>query len=66
MRGMAYPSLSEGGAYRPISKAGDASGESSVVMVKTPSNFRSGYGAVMEAEMRVRTLCQMQSARYQS
>ena len=31
-------------------------GESSVVMVKTPSNLRSGYGAVMEAEMRVRTL----------
>lgn len=42
--------------YRPDSKAGDARGESSVVMVKMPSNFRSGRGAVMEAEIRVRTL----------
>lgn len=42
MKGTSYPSLSEGGAYRPTSKAGDASGESSVVMVKTPSNLRSG------------------------
>ena len=46
----------EGFPYRPDSKAGDARGESSVVMVKMPSNFRSGRGAVMEAEMRVRTL----------
>lgn len=43
-------------SYRPDSKAGDARGESSVVMVKTPSNFRSGRGAAMEAEIRVRTL----------
>ena len=42
--------------YRPDSKAGDAREDSSVVMVKMPSNFRSGRGAVMEAEMRVRTL----------
>ena len=27
-----------------------------MVMVKMPSSFRSGRGAVMEAEMRVRTL----------
>ena len=43
-------------SYRPVSKAGEAMGESSVVMVKMPSNFRSGYGAVMEAETRVKTL----------
>ena len=42
--------------YRPDSKAGDARGESSVAMVKMPSNFRSGRGVVMEAEMRVRAL----------
>ena len=48
------------GPYRPDSKAGDAIGESSVVMVNMPSNFRSGRGAVMEAEMRVRTLYQGQ------
>ena len=44
------------GPYRPDSKVGDARAESSVVMVKMPSNLRSGRGAVMEAEMRVRTL----------
>lgn len=59
--GWAYPELAlewKGGCfpYRPDSKEGDARGESSVVMVKMPSNFRSGRGAVMEAEMRVRTL----------
>ena len=32
----------EEGSYRPISKAGDARGESSVAIVKTPSNFLSG------------------------
>ena len=42
--------------YRPTSKAGEARGERSVVIVKMPSNFRSGYGAVTEAETRVRTL----------
>lgn len=47
MEGASYPSMNEGAAYRPTSKAGDASGESSVVMVKTPSNFLSGKGAVM-------------------
>lgn len=31
-------------------------GESSVVIVKMPSNLRSGKGAVTEAEMRARTL----------
>ncbi len=31
-------------------------GESSVVMVKMPSNLRSGKGAVMEAVVRARTL----------
>ena len=46
----------EGNSYRPTSKAGEAMGESSVEMVKMPSNFRSGRGVVMEAEMRVRTL----------
>ena len=54
---MSYPDLiEEWEAYRPTSKAGEARGESSVVMVKTPSNFLSGYGAVTVAEMRVRTL----------
>ena len=43
-------------AYRPTSNAGEAKGESSVVMVKTPSNLRSGLGAVTVAEMRVKTL----------
>ena len=32
----------EEGSYRPTSKAGDARGESSVAIVKTPSNFLSG------------------------
>ncbi len=35
-------------------------GESSVITVKMPSNFRSGKGAVTEAEMRARTLCNSQ------
>lgn len=51
-----YPGHGGEGPYRPDSKAGEARGESSVVMVKMPSNFRSGRGAAMEAEMRVRTL----------
>ena len=42
--------------YLPISKAGEAMGESSVVMVKMPSNFRSGKGGVTVAEMWARTL----------
>ena len=52
--------ISVDGAYRPTSKAGEAMGESSVFMVKMPSNFRSGKGAVMVAEMRVRTLIHYQ------
>ena len=40
----------------PTSKAGEAIGESSVVMVKMPSNFRSGRGSATSAEMRARTL----------
>lgn len=51
-----YPRHGGEGPYRPDSKAGDARGESSVVMVKMPSNLRSGRGAATEAEMRVRTL----------
>jgi len=43
-------------AYLPISKAGEAMGESSVVMVKMPSNLRSGKGWVTSAEIRARTL----------
>lgn len=43
-------------AYRPTSKEGEAMGERSVVMVKMPSNLRSGKGAVTEAEMRAMTL----------
>lgn len=43
-------------SYLPASKAGEASGESSMVMVKMPSNFRSGKGAVMLAATRARTL----------
>lgn len=42
--------------YRPTSKLGAAMGDSSVVMVKIPSNFRSGLGAAMEAETRARAL----------
>ena len=37
-------------------------GDSSVFMAKMPSNFRSGKGAVMLAEMRVRTLYHYQHA----
>ena len=55
-RERSYPRHGGESPYRPDSKAGDAREESSVVMVKMPSNFRSGRGAVMEAEMRVRTL----------
>ena len=40
----------------PTSKAGEAMGESSVVMVKMPSNLRSGKGSATSAEMRARTL----------
>lgn len=43
-------------SYLPTSKAGDASGDTSVEMVNMPSNFRSGEGAVMLAEARTRTL----------
>ena len=43
-------------AHLPISKLGAAIGESSVVMVKIPSNLRSGLGAAMEAEIRARAL----------
>ena len=35
----------------PTSKAGEATGESSAVMVKMPSNFRSGNGCVTSAEI---------------
>ncbi len=42
--------------YRPTSKAGEAKGESSVDMVKIPSNLRSGKGVVTSAEMRTTTL----------
>lgn len=42
--------------YLPTSNAGDAMGDSSVTTANMPSNFRSGKGAVTEAEMRVRTL----------
>ena len=39
----AYPGSKQvGRAYRPVSKAGEASGESSAVMVKMPSNLRAG------------------------
>ena len=46
-------------SYRPTSKAGEASGERSVVIVKMPSNFLSGYGDAMLAEMRHKTLCEV-------
>jgi hypothetical protein len=42
--------------HRPTSKAGEAIGENSVLIVKIPSNFRSGYGAVTSAEIRAITL----------
>lgn len=41
---------------RPGSNAGEAMGESSVVMVKMPSKARSGKGLVTSAEMLTRTL----------
>ena len=44
------------GTYLPTSKLGAAMGESSVVILKMPSNFLSGLGAVTEAEMRARAL----------
>lgn len=43
-------------SYLPTSKAGEASGDTSVEIVNIPSNFRSGNGAVMLAEARTRTL----------
>ena len=43
-------------AYRPLSNAGEARGESSAVMVKMPSNLRSGYGIARVAEVLTRTL----------
>lgn len=43
-------------SYLPTSNAGEASGDTSVVMVNMPSNFRSGDGAVILAEARTRTL----------
>ena len=43
-------------AYLPTSKAGLAMGLSSVVMVKMPSNFLSGYGAVNSHEILAMTL----------
>lgn len=42
--------------YLPLSKEGEAMGESSVVMVKMPSKRRSGKGWVTSAEMLARTL----------
>lgn len=45
-----------GRKYRPTSKAGDAIGENSVLIVKTPSNLRSGNGATTLHEMLVATL----------
>jgi hypothetical protein len=42
--------------YRPTSKAGEAIGLNSVVMVKMPSNLRSSKGFVTSAEIRVLTL----------
>jgi len=50
-KGLRYRDL-----YRPTSKAGEAKGESSVDMVKIPSNLRSGKGVVTSAEMRTTTL----------
>lgn len=43
---------------RLTSKAGDAMGESSVVIVKMPSKGRSGKGFVTSAETLTRTLRQ--------
>lgn len=42
--------------YRPTSKAGDAMGENSEVIMNMPSNFLSGYGAVTSHETRTTTL----------
>ena len=48
--------------YLPTSMAGETIGESSVVMVKIPSNFRSGKGWVTSAEIRARTLQRLLSS----
>ena len=40
----------------PTSNAGDAIGDSSVVIVNIPSNFRSGNGWTTSAEIRAKTL----------
>ena len=42
--------------HLPISKPGAAIGDNSVVMVKTPSNFLSGFGATIEAETHASAL----------
>jgi len=42
--------------YRPVSKAGEAMGPSSVVIVKIPSNGRSVKGFTTSAETRAMTL----------
>ena len=44
------------GTHLPTSKLGAAMGESSVIILKMPSNFLSGLGAVTEPEMRARAL----------
>jgi hypothetical protein len=45
-----------GAAYRPTSKAGDAIGENSVKIWKTPSNLRSGRGATTSTDILAMTL----------
>lgn len=41
---------------RPTSKAGDAMGENSVMIWKTPSNLRSGAGVTTSTDIRAITL----------
>jgi hypothetical protein len=45
-----------GKTNRPDSYTGDAIGDSSAVMLKIPSNGRSGNGLLSDAEMRASTL----------
>jgi hypothetical protein len=56
MRYRCLHSLRHRSTYRPTSNAGEAMGENSVTIWKTPSNLRSGNGVVTSMEMRATTL----------
>ena len=52
--------------YLPVSKEGEAIGESSVTMLNMPSKRRSGNGWVISAEIRAITLTGFASARVEA